>query len=118
MSYWSAMAIRQLGDEDKATALFRLLLDYAENLDQGEPKIDYFATSLPAMLLFRDDLKKRQQIESLFLRAQANLGLGNIVEAEHLFNEILTLDGNHPGAADLLSDLHSSLLFSDTHECL
>jgi tetratricopeptide (TPR) repeat protein len=118
MSYWSAMAMRQLGDEDHARSLFRLILSYAENLDQEEPKIEYFATSLPAMLLFRDDLKKRQQIEVLFLRAQGDLGLGKITEAESLFKEILTLDGNHAGATDLLADMNSNLLFSGTNECI
>jgi tetratricopeptide (TPR) repeat protein len=107
MSYWSAMAMRQLGEEDQATALFGSILAYSQELDREEPKIDYFATSLPAMLLFRNDMKRRQHIEALFLRAQGNLGFGNVVESESLLKEILALDGNHSGAADLLEDMHS-----------
>ena len=115
MSYWSAMAMRQLGEEKQATALFRSILAYSEKLDREEPKSDYFATSLPAMLLFRDDLKKRRHIEALFLQAQGNLGLGNVAEAERILNEIIALDGNHSGAADLLAELHSHLLSSGGH---
>ena len=111
MSYWSAMAMRQSGEEQQATALFESILTYSEELNREEPKIDYFATSLPAMLLFRDDLKKRQQIEVLFLRAQGYLGLERVVESECLLKEVLALDGNHSGAGDLLEDLHSGPRF-------
>jgi tetratricopeptide (TPR) repeat protein len=102
MTFWSAMACQCLGRNEEATALFQSILDYAEQLERQVPKIDYFATSLPAMLLFEDDLEKRNRIEALFLRGQAWLGLGKTTEALRCFNEVLELDRNHAGAADLL----------------
>jgi hypothetical protein len=36
---------------------------------QMESKIDYFATSLPNLLLFDDDANKRNRIDSLLLSA-------------------------------------------------
>ena len=45
-------------------------------------KIDYFATSLPTMLLFDDDLQLRQETTALFLQAQARLGLGEKRKAQ------------------------------------
>jgi tetratricopeptide (TPR) repeat protein len=113
MTHWSAMAMRQLGQEEAAKTLFEAILAHAERLEREEPKIDYFATSLPAMLLFKDDLKKRQQIEALFLRAQAKLGLGNVAEAERLLGDVLALDGNHAGATDLLAEMRSNLLSTE-----
>ena len=110
MSFWSAMAMRQLGEEDEAIKLFRTILAYSETLNQEQSKIDYFATSLPTMLLFRDDLEKKQRIEVLFLRAQGNMGLGNIDESKRLLKEVLSLDHNHSGAADLLEDVKTQLL--------
>jgi len=74
-------------------------------LQQQLPKIDYFATSLPAMLLFENDLAKQNQIEAKFLRAQALLGLDREQEAQDLLNEVLRLDRNHSGAADLIEQL-------------
>ena len=62
------------------------------------------------MLLFRDDLKKRQHVEALFLRAEGNLGLGNVAEAELLLRKVLALDRNHAGAVDLLAEMDSNLL--------
>ena len=50
-------------------------------LQDAPARIDYFATSLPTLLLFDDDLAKRQRVTALFLMAQAELGLGRRDEA-------------------------------------
>jgi tetratricopeptide (TPR) repeat protein len=102
MTYWSALAYSRLGNTKQAAELFQAIYDYAIVLEQQTPKIDYFATSLPAMLLFEEDLSKRNLIDSKFLRAQALHGLGGRSnEVVILLNEILDLDRNHAGAADL-----------------
>jgi tetratricopeptide (TPR) repeat protein len=102
LTFWSALACQCLGRNEEAAALFRSILDYAEELGHQVPTIDYFATSLPAMLLFEDDLEKRNRIEALYLRGQAQLGLGKTADAMRRFNEVLEMDRNHAGAADLL----------------
>ena len=102
MTYWTAMAYQRLGSSELATNLFREILNYSTELASTEAKIDYFATSLPAMLLFEEDLERRNQIEALFLRAQALSGLGSNDEAVASLKDLLQLDCNHTGAADLL----------------
>jgi hypothetical protein len=67
-----------------------------------EPKIDYFATSLPTMLLFREDLGHRNRVLAAFLRAQATCGLDGAEAAIPMLHAVLTLDSNHAGAFDLL----------------
>jgi tetratricopeptide (TPR) repeat protein len=104
MTYWSAVALRRLGNEEEANSMFEHVLAYAETLDEEIPKIDYFATSLPTMLLFEEDLRKRQHITATFLRAQALLGLGQTAEAQAALDEVRTLDRSHAGARDLLAD--------------
>ena len=104
-TYWSAKAEQFLGDQEAATKLFVQILEYADDLERTPAKIDYFATSLPAMLLFEEDLFLRQQTQSTFLKAQALLGLGEAKEAEKLLKKVLTLDINHMAAASLLSDM-------------
>jgi tetratricopeptide (TPR) repeat protein len=108
MSYWSALAHRRLGEEAEAVALFRAVLDYSGELEASEPNIPYFATSLPAMLLFEEDLRRRKTIEARYLRAQAMAGMGRTSEAADLLDELLTMDRNHAGAADLLRRLNPS----------
>jgi tetratricopeptide (TPR) repeat protein len=103
MTYWSAMALRRLGREQEAAALFAAILSHAEALEKENPKIDYFATSLPTMLLFDEDLQRRQQVTATFLRAQAFLGLGRNSEAQPALDEVLRLDPFHAAARDLLT---------------
>jgi tetratricopeptide (TPR) repeat protein len=105
MTFWSGLALQSLGRTEEATALFRRVFDYSAELEGTEPKIDYFATSLPAMLLFDEDLAKRNHIEALFLRSQASIGLGRGTEAGDFLREVLALDGSHPDASDLLRQL-------------
>ena len=102
MTYWTAMAHLRLGSSERATSLFREILEYSSELESMEPKIDYFATSLPAMLLFEDDLQLRNRVHALFLRAQALSGLGSDDRVIASLTDLLRLDCNHTGAADLL----------------
>jgi tetratricopeptide (TPR) repeat protein len=108
-TYWSAQALVSLGRNEEARQMFQEIYDYSWSLERQEPKIDYFATSLPAMLLFEEDLLQRQKIEAKFLRTQALLGLGQKEHAYTLLNEVLTVDANHPGAADLLAAFETTV---------
>ena len=101
-TYWSALALRRLGREQDARDVFGTILDYSAHLQIQTPKIDYFATSLPAMLLFEEDLGRRQTITARFLEAQGRLGLGEVAEGLRLLEEVLAMDNAHPGAIDLL----------------
>jgi tetratricopeptide (TPR) repeat protein len=102
MTYWSALALSRLGKRDEAGSLFNRILTHAQQLESETPVIDYFATSLPAMLLFDEDLKHQQAVMSRFLKAQAILGLGREQEGLDLLQEVLQMDSGHPGAIDLL----------------
>ena len=105
MSYWSAMALLQLDRGEEARALFQDIYDYATELDRCTPKIDYFATSLPAMLLFEEDLEQRRKITVLFLKAQALLGLQKTDQAWRLLQQVLKMDHSHTNALDLCRSL-------------
>jgi tetratricopeptide (TPR) repeat protein len=109
MTFWTALAWQRLGRKPEAEALFHRLHDFSVELEHAEPRIDYFATSLPTMLLFDDDLRRRNRIDALFLRAQAATGLGRMPAARELLHEVLTLDKSHVGAADLLHHLGKSM---------
>ncbi|MEI6195466.1 MAG: tetratricopeptide repeat protein, partial [Verrucomicrobiota bacterium] len=105
MTYYSALAWEKLGQSAKAKKLFRDLLAYAQKLQKTQTKIDYFATSLPTMLLFDDDIQFRQETAALFLQAQAQLGLGRKPQAKKFLATVLQRDPNHALAADLNKEL-------------
>lgn len=105
LTYFSALSWKRLGDEQAARNLLYDLLDYARKLEKRSAKIDYFATSLPTLLIFNDDLQARQTTNARFLQAQAWMGLGKKKKASTLLQEVLQRDPTHAMAADLLSEL-------------
>lgn len=110
MTYYSALSLGRLGKSGQAKKLFRDLLAYAKVLEKSEAKIDYFATSLPTMLLFDDDLQFRQKTTALFLEAQACLGLGQKLKAKSLLQQVLRRDPNHALARDLVKGAEVTVL--------
>lgn len=72
---FQALAWQRLGEERRATDLLESLKQYAQDLAQTEAKIDYFATSLPTMLLFEDDLQVRQNNRAKLLADLATKSL-------------------------------------------
>jgi tetratricopeptide (TPR) repeat protein len=105
MTWFSALAWGMLGRPEKKKRLLNELLSYAKRLYAAEARIDYFATSLPSMLLFEDDLQARQETRAMVLEAQARLGLGEKAKARTLLAAVLARDPNHPLAADLLKEI-------------
>jgi tetratricopeptide (TPR) repeat protein len=105
MTLYNAMALRKLGRDSEAERLLTELQRYAVELARQKPEIDYFATSLPAMLLFNENLQERNQVTATFLRAQAALGLGEAEEASRLLDKVLTSDPNHAWAWDLRQEM-------------
>ena len=101
MTFFSAMAWKHLGQKAKARRLLTALKAYAEALEKQTATIDYFATSLPTMLLFDADIQACQITTARFLKAQALLGLGQKTKARALIKDVLHRDPNHAHAADL-----------------
>jgi tetratricopeptide (TPR) repeat protein len=106
MTYYSALSWGKLGEKQKEKQLFRDLLAYARQLQKSEAKIDYFATSLPTMLLFDDDLQFRLETTALFLQAQALLGLGETAKAKTLLKKVLLCEPSHAFSADLNNEIN------------
>jgi tetratricopeptide (TPR) repeat protein len=108
MTYWRGAALDRLQQRPSAEQIFRSIAAFADELEVQEPKIDYFATSLPTMLLFREDLGYRNRVLDAFLRAQATYGLDGPAAAIPMLHAVLTLDSNHAGASDLLQEAELS----------
>jgi len=57
-SYFRGLSLIKLGRTAEAKALFEDLKSYAEREHSIKSEIDYFATSLPLLLVFEDDLDR------------------------------------------------------------
>ncbi|MBL9129046.1 MAG: DUF5107 domain-containing protein, partial [Verrucomicrobiales bacterium] len=99
-TYYSALAWGKLGRPSRRATLLKRLAQHAGELAEAPATIDYFATSLPTMLLFDDDPKARQTTTALLLEAQAAWGLGHRTRALSLCRRVLRRDPNHGPALD------------------
>ena len=98
--FYQGLAWKKLNDSTWAETLFTKLIQYGETHLNDTIKLDYFAVSLPDMLVFDTDLNERNRIHCYYLMALGNLGLGNghTSQAIAYFDEVLALDINHQGA--------------------
>jgi tetratricopeptide (TPR) repeat protein len=107
--FFSASAMRMIGQEERARASFERLAREAGSRIAAPVKIDYFATSLPNFLLFDDDLEKRNRIECLFQRGLAMIGLGRTADASADLRAVLARDPSHFGANIELSRIQGTV---------
>lgn len=105
MTYFSILAAVRLGDEAVAQALAEGLAGYVAELRTSVPTVDYFATSLPSMLLFRADLVAEQDVRIQVIEAQLNLVAGRRSEAQSALFEVLRKDPSHALARRLSEEL-------------
>ena len=75
LTYYKALALHELGRADEAREVLQSMRRYAEKEKTIPAKIDYFATSLPNLLVFDQDLDeaKRKKMEHLVQLAERGL---------------------------------------------
>ncbi|MFI5381578.1 MAG: DUF5107 domain-containing protein [Tepidisphaerales bacterium] len=104
---FQALAMQKLGRKAEARKLLGQLLQAGNDRLKAPAKIDYFAISLPNMLVFEDDLARRNQIDGRHLIALAQLGLGKRSEAKRELRRVLKLENSHLRAAAILANADS-----------
>ncbi len=98
MIYYQGLAHRRLGDEDQARAILRGLVDYGEKHLEDDVKTDYFAVSLPDLLVFDDDPVRRHRVHCEYMLALGWLGVGEEAKSREHFARVLALEADHAGA--------------------
>ncbi|WP_430934880.1 DUF5107 domain-containing protein [Saccharicrinis sp. 156] len=105
LSYFKALSLMELGKKKEAETLLKNIKAFAEAKLKEEAEIDYFATSLPLLLVFEDDIQKRNTIDAKYLIGLAEVGLGNTKNAKDILKEVLVLNSMHVGAKELLEQI-------------
>jgi tetratricopeptide (TPR) repeat protein len=97
---YQGLALKKLNKQAQAEEIFKRLIDFGAQHMNDRIKIDYFAVSLPDLLVFDQDLDLRNKIHCHYMMGLGYLGLGNgsATLAEENFNVIMSLDVNHQGA--------------------
>ena len=78
LSYYRALALSALGKKDDARKVLEGMKAFAEKKIATPFMIDYFATSLPLLLIFDDDLEEVKNVQMRNLIRLADSGLAEI----------------------------------------
>jgi tetratricopeptide (TPR) repeat protein len=97
--FYQGLAWIKLNNRKKAEEIFQRLVDFGQLHIDDKISIDYFAVSLPDLLVFDADLNLLNKVHCLYLMGLGNLGLGkgHIEKAKDFFEQVLKLDNNHQG---------------------
>ena len=109
--FYQGLALSKLGRENEAAARFDSLISYADLHWNDHVIIDYFAVSLPDLLVFEDDLDRKNRLHCMFMKALGLFGQGKTDESRALFDQALSID---PCAFQIAT--HRQLLFSEERD--
>lgn len=95
--FYQGLALMKLGNEVEARSRFNKLIAYGEQHIYDEVKIDYFAVSLPDLLVWEEDLNVRNEIHCNYLMGLGHLGHGDKDKAVSHLKRAFEMNVNHQG---------------------
>ncbi|HTN06914.1 tetratricopeptide repeat protein [Agriterribacter sp.] len=96
--FYQGLALLKLQRAEEAHIRFNRLVGYGEQHMHDEVKMDYFAVSLPGLLIFNDDLNMRNRLHCHYVMALGYAGMGETEKAVAHFNAVIKIDISHQGA--------------------
>ena len=107
--FYAGLCYRALGREDQARSLFHKLINYGKQHIFDHPVMDYFAVSLPDLLIWEDSLDTKNLIHCKYMLALGYYGLGEKDKALKYLEEVEALDNNHQGIQQFRTFIDSGL---------
>ena len=107
--FYAALCYRKLGQEDKARSLFNKLINYGKQHIFEHQTMDFFAVSLPDLLIWEDSLDLKNEIHCKYMLALGYYGMGDKEKALKYLAEVEALDNNHLGARQFRTLIDSNL---------
>lgn len=95
--FYQGLALLKLGRKEEADGRFYKLTNYGEKHLFDKVKMDYFAVSLPDLLIWEDCLDIRNEIHCKYMLALGCYGLGKMEKSLRFLNVVERLDNNHQG---------------------
>ncbi|TCS85835.1 Tfp pilus assembly protein PilF [Anseongella ginsenosidimutans] len=96
---YQGLAWHKLGEPEKAKKVFEGLLAFGTAHMNDHIRIDYFAVSLPDLLVFDQDLDLRNRVHCHYMMGLGYLGLNEEVKCREMLEKTLEMNKYHQGAA-------------------
>jgi tetratricopeptide (TPR) repeat protein len=107
--FYQGLALYKLGREGEAHGRFYRLINYGKQHIFEKQVMDYFAVSLPDLLIWEDSLDTKNLIHCKYMLALGYYGMGDKEHAERYLKEVEELDNNHQGIQQFRSLINSGL---------
>jgi tetratricopeptide (TPR) repeat protein len=114
--FYQGMALYKLGRDGEAHGRFFKLINYGKQHIFEKQVMDYFAVSLPDLLIWEgsgenqlSELDLKNHIHCKYMLALGYYGMGDRKHAERYLREVETLDNNHQGIQQLRTLIDSGL---------
>ena len=107
--FYQGLALNKLGREGEAHGRFYRLINYGKQHIFEKQIMDYFAVSLPDLLIWEDSLDTKNLIHCKYMLALGYLGLGDNEHAQKYLAEVEALDNNHQGIQQLRTLINTVL---------
>ena len=95
--FYQGLALLRLGRKDEANGRFYRLINYGKQHVFDHVVMDYFAVSLPDLLIWEDSLDTKNLIHCKYMLALGYYGMGDRKSALRYLSEVEALDNNHQG---------------------
>ena len=95
--FYQGLALLQLHREGEAHGRFYRLINYGKQHIFEKQVMDYFAVSLPDLLIWNDSLDTKNLIHCKYMLALGYYGMGEREKALRYLEEVEVLDNNHQG---------------------
>lgn len=105
MILYQGLAQYKLGQTKAGNQRMYRLVDFGEQHIRDEVKIEYFAVSLPDLMIYEEDFTRKNKAHCNYVMGLGKLGLGKSEEAIIYFRETLEIDPFHLNCKILLEDL-------------
>jgi len=86
--FYQGLALQKLGKQEEANKRFKNLLNYGKTHMNDDVKLDYFAISLPDLLIWEENLNVINKIHCNYLIGLGQLGLGNQSASLEAFDKV------------------------------
>ena len=107
--FYQGLALYKLGREGEAHGRFYRLINYGKQHIFEKQIMDYFAVSLPDLLIWEDSLDTKNLIHCKYMLALGYFGLGDNEHAQKYLTEVEALDNNHQGIQQLRTLINTVL---------
>ena len=99
--FFQGLALLKLGRKAEANGRFYRLVNYGKQHLFEHQTMDYFAVSLPDLLIWEDSLDTKNRIHCLYMLALGYYGLGDREKSVRYMAEVEQTDMNHFGKLTL-----------------